>query len=234
MYRRLRAARFLPWLLVATIAACGYQSTLGPRPDRSAVAAVDTAAGTGGRVESTSRAERARVTVVGLRSDSPEPWLDRIVTDALRREVDGRARLVLIEDPSHAAMQLRGRIRPLDITSRSFSSFVAALEYSLTLALDLEVRLANGDVVELDSAMLSETDSYLASPDIEVTRTNRLEALRRMSDLLATRVADAIELLDQPLEGAPAPKKKPRRPSKTAPTGNPGPAADAAPERAGG
>lgn len=188
MRRSLRAARFLPVLLVAAIAACGYHSTLGPGPRADDGRGGSTRAG----------GERARVTVVALRSDSPEPWLDRIVTDALRREVGGRARLALIEDPSSAALQLSGRIRPLDITSRSFSSFVAALEYSLTLALDLEVRLANGDVVKLDPAMLSETDSYLASPDIEVTRTNRLEALRRMSDLLATRVADAIELLDQP------------------------------------
>ncbi|MBK7948669.1 MAG: hypothetical protein IPK00_07965 [Deltaproteobacteria bacterium] len=188
MRRLFRAARFLPFLLVAAIAACGYHSTLGPGPRADDGRGSATRAG----------GERARVTVVALRSDSPEPWLDRIVTDALRREVGGRARLVLTENPSNAALQLRGRIRPLDISSRSFSSFVAALEYSLTLALDLEVRLANGDVVKLDPAMLSETDSYLASPDIEVTRTNRLEALRRMSDLLATRVADAIELLDRP------------------------------------
>ncbi|MFO0689279.1 MAG: LPS assembly lipoprotein LptE [Myxococcota bacterium] len=188
-----RAVRLLAVLLLAALAACGYHSTLGPASRADAGRGDATRAG----------AEPARVAVIALRSDSPEPWLDRIVTDALRREVGGRARLVLTENPSNAALQLRGRIRPLDIASRSFSSFVAALEYSLTLALDLEVRLANGDVVKLDPAMLSETDSYLASPDIEVTRTNRLEALRRMSDLLATRVADAIELLDRPAEAPP-------------------------------
>lgn len=208
MRRRPRAVRLLSISLVAAIAACGYHSTLGPPP-----AAPAAARGEGGDLgHGLASRERARVAVVALRSDSPEPWLDRIVTDALRREVGGRARLSLTEEPANAALQLRGRIRPLDINSRSFSSFVAALEYSLTLALDLEVRLSNGDVVKLDPAMLSETDSYLASPDIEVTRTNRLEALRRMSDLLATRVADAIELLDQPLE----------------------PAAEATPARAGG
>jgi outer membrane lipopolysaccharide assembly protein LptE/RlpB len=177
------------WLLVAfaaTLFACGYHSTLGPPSAGDASHAV------AGR-------DRARVTVVALQSDSPEPWLDRIVTDALRREVGGRARLALTDDPTDAALRVRGRIRPLDITSNSFSSFVAALEYSLTLALDLEVVLENGDVVRLDPAMLSEKDSYLASPDIEVTRSNRLEALRRMSDQLAARVADAIELIERPI-----------------------------------
>lgn len=209
MPRWSRSVRLLAVLLLVATSACGYHSTLGPRPRADSGRGDATRAG----------GERARVAVVALRSDSPEPWLDRIVTDALRREVGGRARLVLTENPASAALQLRGRIRPIDITSRSFSSFVAALEYSLTLALDLEVRLANGDVVKLDPAMLSETDSYLASPDIEVTRTNRLEALRRMSDQLATRVADAIELLDRPTDLPPTDAK---------PTG----AADA--ERAGG
>lgn len=173
-------------IFVGTFGACGYHSTLGP------------AAGEPGTLGDASGG-RASITVVALRSDSPEPWLDRIVTDALRREFGGRARLRLIDDPDEAELEISGRIRPLDISSRSFSSFVAALEYSLTLALDLEVRLANGDVVKLDPTMLSETESYLASPDIEVTRTNRLEALRRISDLIAARVADSIELIDRPM-----------------------------------
>lgn len=174
---------------VAPFFACGYRSTLGVQP-------------AGGPSAEVAGRPRSRVTVVALKSDSPEPWLDRIVTDALRREVGGRARLELTDDPAAAELKLRGRIRDLDINSQSFSSFVAALEYSLTLALDLEVVLESGDVVQLDPAMLSETESYLASPDIEVTRTNRLEALRRISDLLAARVADAIELLERPIPEA--------------------------------
>jgi hypothetical protein len=47
--------------------------------------------------------------------------------------------------------------------------------------------------------MLSETDVYLASGDIEVTRTNRLELLRHLSDLLAARVADSLEVIRRPL-----------------------------------
>ncbi len=174
-------------LLVSAMAACGYRSTLGGRE-------------AGGVGDGRSNTTPSRVTVIGLRSDSPEPWLDRIVTDALRREVGGRARLELTNDPANAQLQIRGRIRPLGTTSRSFSSFVAALEYSLTLQLDLEVRLGSGDVIQLDPTMLSETESYLASPDIEVTRTNRLEALRRLSDQLASRVADSIELIERPIQ----------------------------------
>lgn len=200
MARRHRLPTILLVTFAATFFACGYHSTLGP------------AAGEPGTIGAAD-GPRASITVVALRSDSPEPWLDRIVTDALRREFGGRARLRLIDDPDAAELKVSGRIRPLDIASRSFSSFVAALEYSLTLALDLEVRLPDGDVVKLDPIMLSETESYLASPDIEVTRTNRLEALRRISDLLASRVADSIELIDRPIPGP-----------ETAPGGDPAPA----------
>lgn len=184
------AARWLALpgvILCAVQGACGYHSALGT------AAARPSASGEEGAVA------RPRVSVVSLRSDSSEPWLDRIVTDALRREVGGRARLRWIDDPSEAELRVQGRILPLEIQSQSFSSLVAALEYSLTVELALEVRLASGDVVRLDPKMLSETDSYLASPDIEVTRTNRLEALRRISDLLAVRIADAIELIDRPM-----------------------------------
>ena len=141
-----------------------------------------------------------RLAVMAIRNDSPEPWLDRILTDALRREMLMRGALTLVNDPADADLVLRGRARPLRTRANSFSSFAAALEYSVTLGLDLEVVRASGDVVRLDSAMLSETEIYLASADIEVTRTHRLEALRRLADIMASRIADTIELMERPIE----------------------------------
>ncbi|MEE8166683.1 MAG: LPS assembly lipoprotein LptE [Myxococcota bacterium] len=141
-----------------------------------------------------------RLAVMAIRNDSPEPWLDRILTDALRREMEARGALRLVNDPADADLVLRGHVRPLHTRSKSFSSFVLALEYSVTLELDLEVVRASGDIVRLDSEMLSETDVYLASADIEVTRTHKLEALRRLSDILASRIADTIELMERPIE----------------------------------
>jgi len=141
----------------------------------------------------------ARIAVLAIRNDSPEPWLDRIVTDAMRREIDARGDLEFVNDPVGADMVIRGRIRPLRVASKSFSRFVAALEYNLTLQLDLEVVRAEGDIVRLDPSMLMETDVYFASPDVEVTRSNRLEVLRRLSDLLASRVADSLEIIKSPI-----------------------------------
>jgi hypothetical protein len=153
-----------------------------------------------GRVLPGQPGASTRLAVVAIRNDSPEPWLDRILTDALRREIEARGGLRLVNDPADADLVLRGRVQPLRIWSKSFSSFVAALEYSVTIQLDLEVVRMSGDIVRLDSAMLSETDIYLASADIEVTRTHKLEALRRLSDILASRIADTIELMERPIE----------------------------------
>lgn len=205
---------FLCLIMLATLEGCGYRPLGGVRvPGRPALAeaagnrAAAEAVAEDGREVLLSDAPglanaRPRVSVLALRNDSPEPWLDRIVGDALRRELAARGNVRLVNDPDDADLVLRGRIRPLVVVSRSFSSFVAALEYSVTLVLDLDVARSSGVVTRLDPTMLSESDVYLASADIEVTRTHRLEALRRLSDVLATRIADSLDLMEQPIRGA--------------------------------
>ncbi|MEM9176879.1 MAG: LPS assembly lipoprotein LptE, partial [Myxococcota bacterium] len=121
---------------------------------------------------------------------------------ALRRELGLRGALRLESDPRKADYVLRGRVLPLGLRSNSFSSFVVALEYQVTLTLELEVLRKEGDVLRLPQRALSESDVYLGSQDIEVTRTNRLEALRHLSDVLATRVVDRVEWLTEPKAAA--------------------------------
>jgi hypothetical protein len=191
-FARIQRSLFAPLLALATIsvlfAACGY---------RSAISGTASAGAPG------AQAEVIQLAILGLRNDSPEPWLDRILGDALRREMGLRSAFALVVDPADADLVLRGRIRPLEIRSKTFSSFVAALEYEVTLELDLEILRASGDVIRLDRRGLTESELYLASADIEVTRTNRLEALRHLSDVLASRVADALDMMEHPIRAQP-------------------------------
>lgn len=182
----MRLLLFVGFLLfnLLVLSGCGYKTMLQGR-DSS---------------ESVDSDRAPRLAVRALRNDSPEPWLDRILSDSLRREVGSRSTVRLVNDPAQAELVLRGRIRPLVTQSQSFSSFVAALEYSVTLQADLEIVRSSGEVIRLDPAMLTESDVYLASADIEVTRTHRLEALRRLSDVLASRVADTVELMQRPIQ----------------------------------
>jgi hypothetical protein len=173
--------------LLPGLAGCGYRNVL--------------TLGEGGRHRSQDGSLRPiRLAVMALENDSPEPWLDRILSDSLRREVDARAEFDLVDNPANADLVLRGRFRPLDIRSKSFSRFVSALEYAITMQLDLEVLRSSGDIIRLDEQMLEETEIYLASADIEVTRSNRLEALRRLADLLSGRVVDSIALIEMPAD----------------------------------
>jgi hypothetical protein len=186
-------------ILLLVAGGCGYRSLLSVPAPAGSVPSTEEGASHQGDARRTKR-----VAVLALRNDSPEPWLDRILADAMRREIGERGGFDFVNDPRFADIVLRGRIRPLGESSMSFSRFVAAVEYGLTLQLDLEVLLAGGDIIRLDSRMLAESDVYLASADIEVTRSNKLEVLRRLSDLLASRVADSIEMIDEPLPSSDA------------------------------
>ena len=62
----------------------------------------------------------------------------------------------------------------------------------MTLRLDVKIERADGTEVAFDRRALSDTDLFFASADIEATRKNREEALRRVSGLLAARLHDAL------------------------------------------
>ena len=173
--------------MLLTVTGCGYRSMVG---------------GASLSPEATTSGAPIRVAVRALRSESAEPWLDRLVGDALRREFDLRGDFRLVEDPAKADFVLGGRIRPLAVAGNSFSSFVVAVEYRITLSLDLEVSKRGGDVVRLAPQGLSESDIYLANPDIEISRTNRQEAVRHLSDLIAVRAADSLAWIARPAEPA--------------------------------
>ena len=126
------------------------------------------------------------------RNDSYEPGVEFVVADALRREFLRRHGVRLVEDPVGADLVISGRVLPIRASSRSFSSVILALEYELTLALELHATKADGSELVIDPRATSETERYLASADVEALRKNRQEALRQAAALLAGRVYDAL------------------------------------------
>jgi hypothetical protein len=126
------------------------------------------------------------------RNDSREPGAEYVVADALRREFLRRKGVRLVEDPSSADLVLSGRVSLVGTRAASVDSLVLALEYEITVELDLEARRSGGGTVPLDQGALRETERYLASADAEVTRKNRQEALRRVASVLAGRVYLAL------------------------------------------
>jgi hypothetical protein len=133
-----------------------------------------------------------RVAIRGIRNDTYEPGLDALVSDALVREFRRRRALVLVDDPAAADLVLGGRVSSLETAGRSFSSIQFALEYEVTMILDLDVQRRDGSSLPMDLRALQESELYLASADVEAARKNREEALRRLASLLAGRVHDAL------------------------------------------
>jgi hypothetical protein len=144
------------------------------------------------RHEAAASGADRRVAIHALRNDSFEPGLDSVMNDALRREFLRRGALRVVDDPGSADLVIGGAILPVMWSSRSFSSVNFAIEYEVTLRLRLEVARADGEKIPLDATALAESELYLASPDIEVARKNREEALRRVAAALAGRVHDVL------------------------------------------
>lgn len=134
------------------------------------------------------------VSVVTLENESLEPGLELTVTRALRQEFLRRVAPRLVSSPGSADLVIRGRVLPLDTQANSFDTVALALEYRVELALELRISATDGSAFVLDPSSLRESELYLASADPEATRKNREEALRRIADVLAGRVHDAIGL----------------------------------------
>lgn len=125
-------------------------------------------------------------------NDSYEAGVEYTVAEALRREFLRRRGVRLIEDPGAADLVLSGRVEGVSVSGRSFSSVLLALEFQLTLDLELEATLRDGSPVPLDERSLRESERFLASADVEAQRKNREEAVRRVAGVLAGRVYDGL------------------------------------------
>ncbi len=133
-----------------------------------------------------------RIALRPLVNDSFEPGIDTLLEDAMHREFLRRGGLRIVDDPATADLIVGGAIDSLETRSRSFSSIQFALEYELRLRLELEVTRQDGTPVPIDGRAFNESEIYLSSADLEVTRTNREEALRRLAGTVATRLHDAL------------------------------------------
>jgi hypothetical protein len=157
-------------LFAGAAAGCGYQLVDYARPEGGA----------------------RRVALPTLRNDSYEPGVELLVADALRREFLRRGAFQLTDDPAAADLVVSGSVLPIKTSSSSFSSVVLALEYQVSLSLELHARRADGSEIPLDPRSLRETERYLASADVAALRRNREEALRRLASVLAVRVHDEV------------------------------------------
>lgn len=133
-----------------------------------------------------------RVAIQPLRNESFEPGIERLVSDALLREFGRRGGAEVVRSAASADLVISGAVLPLTTRSRSFSSVELALEFEVELPLRVVAKRSDGTEIAIDRSVLRDWELYLASADVEVERKNREEALRRLAQLLAGRVHDAL------------------------------------------
>jgi DNA polymerase III delta subunit len=110
-----------------------------------------------------SLGEVRSVAIPTPRNDTYEAGAEYIVADALRREFLRRQGVRLVDDPASADLVLSGSVRRIGTRATSVDSIVLALEYELTLELELEARRRDGALVPLDVSALRDTERYLVS-----------------------------------------------------------------------
>jgi hypothetical protein len=133
-----------------------------------------------------------RVAIQGFANDTFEPLADEIVSEAIMREFLHRGALEVVDDPGLADLIVVGRVTDALIARRSFSSVSFALEYEVRLALAVQITRPDGAIVYVDERSLSESELYLSSADLEVSRTYREEAMRKVATTLAGRLHDSL------------------------------------------
>ena len=134
--------------------------------------------------------EAGAIAIVTPRNDAGEPGFDRVVADALRRELLRRAGARLAESPGSADIVVSGRIVEVETSARSLSSVVLALEYETVVT--LELRAVRGEKTLIAPTLLRESERHLASADVEAQRKNRDEAMQRVASVLAARFCDRL------------------------------------------
>ena len=132
------------------------------------------------------------VSILTPENDSFVPGVEYVVADALRREFLRRGAVRVVDDPDTADLVLGGSVRDVRTAGRSFSSVSFALEYEVVLTLELEAVRPDGALLPLGQRSLREGELYLASADVEATRKNRDEAIRRLAGVLAQRVHESL------------------------------------------
>lgn len=133
------------------------------------------------------------VRVLTLENDSLEPGVDLMLAAALRRELERSPSLRLVDNAATGGYGVAGKVVSVFSSGRTFTPGVRALEYTLSVQLDLQVRGPMGRPVEIDPFAEHATEIYLASSDVQINAKNRQEALRRLAGILATRIRRELE-----------------------------------------
>ena len=136
------------------------------------------------------------VDVITFENNTLEPGIELMLGSALRSEF---ARPGLVRGVGKATSPdytLEGQVKSVTTSSRTLTTQIRAIEFTVVVRIEpILVRNADGQKLKLDRLSRSANEVYLASFDLEISRKNREEALRRIAAVLADRIYDDVEVL---------------------------------------
>ncbi|MEA2626511.1 MAG: hypothetical protein QOD06_2556 [Candidatus Binatota bacterium] len=125
-------------------------------------------------MESRLPAEVRTVALGPIANDTREVGLEKILIEALEDEITGRGRLDVVPAGRGDAV-LSGKIRSYDTRPVSFTRRDEALQYQLSVIVDLELRKRDDGKVLWKTRGLREIEDYSAVPGVVVTQSSQFQ-----------------------------------------------------------
>ena len=136
------------------------------------------------------------IDVMTFQNDTLEPGIELMLGSALRSEFARPGRFRSVGKSASPDYTLMGSVKSVSTSSRTLTTQIRAIEFTVVVRIDpVLVRNADGQKLRLDRLSRSADEVYLASFDLEISRKNREEALRRIAAVLADRIYDDVEVL---------------------------------------
>ena len=136
--------------------------------------------------------EVASIEIRAFENRSAEPGYEQMLADSLEEEFSRRGALRPLLGPGGADLVLSGSIREVRVRSAVFSS----VEFSVEDEVRVSLRVSVGHPAEGRSLWeqpdLRVSEKFRSSPDPQVYKSNKQQALRRLSARIAERIHDGL------------------------------------------
>jgi len=134
------------------------------------------------------------IELVAFENQTREPGLEQMVADAMAEEFERRGWLdaKLQGQVANPDLVMRGVLESVLVRSTSFSKGGFALEESVDVTFDVNVRRNSSGELLYTHPDFRIHEVFLSSADPQVYASNKEQALRRVSSEIATRVHDEL------------------------------------------
>jgi hypothetical protein len=134
------------------------------------------------------------IELFAFENQTREPGLEQLIANAMNEEFARRGWLEpqLEGQTSNPDLILRGVLHTVTVHSSSYSSSALALEESVEVIFDVNVKRAQTSEVVFQHQHFRVREVFLSSADPQVYASNKEQALRRVSSEIAERVHDEL------------------------------------------